>query len=197
MTVQMPEVYWAEFLAEFIHNPLGTGSPVPSSSYLARMMVQQAGLEGADAVLEYGPGTGVFTHHILRALRPQSKFAAIEINPRFAAIFRAEHPGVPLFEDSVENVGAICESMEIAAVDCVISGLPWAFFPKSMQIMFLDQMMKVLKPGGRFVTFGYLHSMALPTGRHLAALLPTYFTSVSRSIVWLNLPPALIHRCRR
>ena len=106
-------------------------------------------------------------------------------------------PGVRLFEDSVENVRAICESMEIAAVDCIISGLPWAFFPKSMQIIFLDQMMKVLKPGGRFVTFGYLHSLALPTGRHLAALLPTYFTTVSRSIVWFNLPPALIHRCRR
>ena len=193
----MPEVYWAEFLAEFIHNPLGTGSLLPSSSYLARMMVQQAGLEGADTVLEYGPGTGVFTHYILRELRPHSKFAAIEINPRFAAIFRAEHPSVPLFEDSVENVHAICDSMQIAAVDCVISGLPWAFFPKSVQIMFLDQMMKVLKPGGTFVSFGYLHSLALPTGRHLAALLPTYFTTVSRSIVWVNLPPALIYRCRR
>jgi phosphatidylethanolamine/phosphatidyl-N-methylethanolamine N-methyltransferase len=193
----MPEVYWAEFLAEFIQNPLGTGSLVPSSSYLARLMVQQAGLERADAVLEYGPGTGVFTHHILRELRPQSKFAAIEINPRFAAIFRAEHPSVPLFEDSVENVHAICESMQIDAVDCVISGLPWAFFPKSVQIMFLDQMMKVLKPGGTFVSFGYLHSLSLPTGRHLAALLPTYFTTVSRSIVWFNLPPALIYRCRR
>ena len=193
----MPEVYWAQFFAEFIHNPLGTGSLVPSSSYLARMMVQQAGLEDADAVLEYGPGTGVFTHYILRELRPHSKFAAIEINPRFAAIFRAEHPGVPLFEDSVENVHAICDSMQIAAVDCVISGLPWAFFPKSVQIMFLDQMMKVLKPGGTFVSFGYLHSLALPTGRHLAALLPTYFTTVSRSVVWFNLPPALIYRCRR
>jgi phosphatidylethanolamine/phosphatidyl-N-methylethanolamine N-methyltransferase len=197
MTVQMPEVYWAQFLAEFIHNPLGTGSLVPSSSYLARMMVQQAGLEDADAVLEYGPGTGVFTHYILRELRPHSRFAAIEINPRFAAIFRAEHPGVPLFEDSVENVHAICESMQIAEVDCVISGLPWAFFPKSVQIMFLDQMMKVLKPGGTFVSFGYLHSLSLPMGRNLAALLPTYFTTVSRSIVWFNLPPALIYRCRR
>src|SRR5215831_2344942 len=197
MTAQMPEVYWAEFLAEFIHNPLGTGSLLPSSSYLARMMVQQAGLKSAEAVLEYGPGTGVFTHYILRELNPHSKFAAIEINPRLAAIFRAEHPGVPLFEDSVENVHAICDSMQIASVDCVISGLPWAFFPKSVQIMFLDQMMKVLKPGGTFVSFGYLHSLALPTGRHLAALLPTYFTTVSRSIVWFNLPPALIYRCRR
>src|SRR5215510_5231498 len=180
MIAEMLTVHRAKFLAEFIQNPLGTGSLVPSSSHLARTMIQQAGLGRADAVLEYGPGTGVFTEYILRELSPQSKFAAIEINPRFAAIFRAEHPGVRLFEDSVENVCAICESIEIAAVDCIISGLPWAFFPKSVQIMFLDQMMKVLKPGGTFVSFGYLHSLALPTGRHLAALFPTYFTTVSR-----------------
>src|SRR5215471_10486722 len=145
----MSEVYWGKFFTEFIHNPLGKGSLVPSSSCLARVMVEQADLGRADAVLEYGPGTGVFTDYILRELRPQSKFAAIEINPRFAAIFRAEHPGVRLFEDSVENVCAICKSMQIGSVDCVISGLPWAFFSKSMQIVFLDQMMRVLKPGGR------------------------------------------------
>ena len=196
--VEVLEVNWGTFIAEFIQNPLGTGSLVPSSSYLARMMVQQAGLADADAVLEYGPGTGVFTAHILRELRPQSKFAAIEINPRLAAIFRTAHPGIPLFEDSVENVYTICESMQIAAVDCVISGLPWAFFPKSKQIRFLDQKMRVLKPGGRFVTFGYLQSRAMPMGRHIAALLPTYFTTVYKSpVVWLNVPPAFVYCCRR
>jgi phosphatidylethanolamine/phosphatidyl-N-methylethanolamine N-methyltransferase len=198
MIVEMREVYWARFLTEFIQNPLGTGSLVPSSSGLARMMVQQAELGSADAVLEYGPGTGIFTEYILRELRPESKFAAIEINPRFAAIFRAAYPSIPLFEDSAENVCAICESMQIASVDCVVSGLPWAFFSKSMQIMCLDQMMRVLKPGGRFVTFGYLQSLALPAGRHLSSLLPTYFTTVSRSrTVWFNLPPAFVYRCRR
>src|SRR5262245_55922121 len=191
------KVHWTNFLSEFIQNPLATGSLVPSSSHLARVMVHQAGLSDADAVLEYGPGTGAFTGHILRELRPQSKFAAIEINPRLAALFRAAHPGIPLFQDSVENVHAICESMQIKSVDCVISGLPWAFFPKSTQVLFLDQMMRVLKPGGRFVTFGYLQSLALPAARRLAALLPTYFTTVSRGpTVWRNIPPSFIYRCR-
>ncbi len=161
-------------------------------------MVQHAELKGATAVLEYGPGTGVFTSRILRELGPQSKFAAIEINPRLASIFRAAHSGVTLFEDSVENVRAICDSMQIVTVDCVISGLPWAFFPESLQIRFLDQMMRVLKPGGQFITFGYLQSLALPAARRFASLLPVYFKSVSRSsVVWLNVPPAFVYRCRR
>src|SRR5262245_10784228 len=161
-------------------------------------MVQHAGLAEADAVLKYGPGTGAFTDYILRELGPQAKFAAIELNPRFASIFKAAHLDIPLFRDSVENVRAICDMMKITTVDCVISGLPWAFFAKSMQVTFLDQMMRVLKPGGSFVTFGYLQSVALPGARRLAALLPTYFTNISRSpIVWRNVPPAIVYRCRR
>jgi phospholipid N-methyltransferase len=188
----------AKFLTEFIQKPLATGSVIPSSSHLARMIVQSACLSDGDVVLEYGPGTGAFTGYILRELGPRSKFAAIEINPQFAAIFRATHPGVPLFEDSAENVRAICDSMEVAMADCVISGLPWAFFSKSMQVTLLDQMMRVLRPGGRFITFGYLQSLALPAARNLAVLLPTYFTTVSKSpVVWRNVPPAFIYCCQR
>ena len=188
----------ATFLAEFLQKPLTIGSIVPSSSYLAKRMIQHAHLAYAHAVLEFGPGTGALTSHILQAMPPRTRFAAIEINPQFAAAFRAAHPGVALYEDSVENVRAICDSMEIAMVDCIISGLPWAFFSKSMQVRILDQMMRVLKPGGRFVAFGYPHSLALPAARHLAALLPTYFATVSKStIVWRNFPPAFIYSCRR
>src|SRR5215467_13254108 len=187
---------WTTFLAEFIQKPFATGSLIPSSSYLAKTMIQEAGLTSADTVLEYGPGTGVFTSFILEELGPQSKFAAIEVNPRLAAVFRAAHPGVRLFEDSVENVRAICDSMQIETVDCVISGLPWAFFSESMQIRILDEMTGVLRPGGKFVTFGYVQSLALPAARHFSGLLQTYFRTVSKSsIVWLNVPPAFVYRC--
>jgi phosphatidylethanolamine/phosphatidyl-N-methylethanolamine N-methyltransferase len=191
-------VNWTEFISEFIRKPAVTGSLIPSSPYLAEEMISQAGLENADAVLEYGPGTGAFTGHILRALRPDTKFAAIEINPRFAAIFRTTYPDVCLFEDSAANVRAICDSMQIASVDCVISGLPWALFDESLQIELLNEMMRVLKPSGRFVTFGYLQSLALPGTKRLLNLLPSYFTNVSRSpLVWLNLPPAFVYKCSR
>jgi phospholipid N-methyltransferase len=162
------------------------------------MMVQHAGLADANVVLEFGAGTGAVTGHILRELSPQSRFAAIEINPQLAAIFRAAHPGVPLFEDSAENVRAICDSMNVTMVDCIISGLPWALFSKSTQITILNQIACVLKPGGRFVTFGYPQSLVLPAARHLAEVLPTYFTAVFKSkVVWRNLPPAFFYRCQR
>jgi phospholipid N-methyltransferase len=86
----------------------------------------------------------------------------------------------------------------MGSVDCIVSGLPWAAFPAALQVKILDEMMLVLKPGGKFVTFAYLHGLPLPPARKFRALLPRYFTSVGKSpVVWLNLPPAFVYRCRR
>ena len=130
------------FLREFIFRPATTGSIVPSSRFLAQTILEDIGLHQAKAVLEYGPGTGVFTEFILRGLKPETKFAAIELNPHFAHIFRSRYPSVRLFQDSAVNVGAICQRAGIQSVDCIVSGLPWATLPDSLQVQCLDEMIK-------------------------------------------------------
>lgn len=186
-------------LKEFIADPEMVGAIAESSPFLARMIVEDLDLKHANAILEYGPGTGAVTDFILRELSPGAKFAAIEVNSEFAAHFRERHPDVRLFEDSVENVRRICDEWGINTVDCIVSGLPWGGFPDALQVKLMNQMMLVLKPGGRFVTFAYVHAAGLqPRGRRFAALLPRYFTSVKKSpVVWRNLPPAFVYRCRR
>src|SRR5215467_3707082 len=177
----------ARFLREFISQPMKTGALVPSSDALGRAVVGDLDLSDATAVVEYGPGTGAFTTYVLQAMNRKTKFIAIEINPRLAVMFRARHPNVRLFEDSVANARAICTKAGIEEVDCIVSGLPWASFPKSMQIEFLDEMMRVLRPGGQFVTFAYVHGVVLPPGRRFSRILPDYFKSVSKSpVVWKN-----------
>lgn len=161
-------------------------------------MVDGLGLSAADAVLEYGPGTGVFTQFILQQLKAGARFAAIELNPEFGRIFKAQYPDVQLFQDTVANARTVCDRAGMMSVDCIISGLPWAAFTTSMQVKYLDETMRVLKQGGRFVTFAYVHGMALPPARRFASLLPAYFASVEKSpVIWRNLPPAFVYRCRR
>jgi len=186
------------FLREFITNPVATGSVTPSSRFLAQSIVKGLELSSADAVLEYGPGTGVFTEFVVRGMRPEAKFAAIELNPHFAQAFRERYPSLLLFQDSVTNVKEICDRAGMPRVDCIVSGLPWATFPESLQVQCLEEMMRVLKPGGQFVTFSYVHSQMLAGSRRFTKLLPDYFKSTSNSpIVWLNVPPAFVYRCRR
>jgi phosphatidylethanolamine/phosphatidyl-N-methylethanolamine N-methyltransferase len=161
-------------------------------------MVEWIDLPKAKTVLEYGPGTGVFTNRILERMPADSRFVAIELNSKLAEIFRHRHPNLTLVEDSVTNVGVICQRLGLGKVDCIVCGLPWASFPESLQTRILDQMMTVMSPPGQFVTFAYLQGLLLPPGRRFAALLPKYFTHVSKSrTVWLNLPPAFVYQCRR
>jgi phospholipid N-methyltransferase len=177
---------------------MSTGAILPSSEALAGEIVANLNLHDAKAVVEYGPGTGAFTSHVHRALPPDAAFIAIEINPRLAEMFRERYPDIPLFQDSVANARSICNGAGIGQVDCVVSGLPWASFPQAMQMEFLDEMMRVLKPGGQFVTFAYLHGLILPPGKRFARILPKYFKSISRSrVVWKNVPPAIVYRCIR
>ena len=161
-------------------------------------MVDWIELPKAKTVLEYGPGTGVFTNRILECMPADARFVAIELNSKLAEIFRQRHPDLTLVEDSVANIGAICERLKLGKVDCIVCGLPWASFPESLQTRILDQMMTVMSPHGQFVTFAYLQGLLLPPGRRFAALLPKYFTQVAKSrIVWLNLPPAFVYQCKR
>jgi phospholipid N-methyltransferase len=161
-------------------------------------MVEGLDLEKAEAVLEYGPGSGTVTDHIRRKISPNTKLAAIEINPRMAELFKERHPDVLLFEDTVANARTICDHAGIESVDCIVSSLPWAIFSEEMQVNFLEEMMRVLKPGGGFVTFAYLHGLALPMSKRFANRLHEFFADVSKSsVIWRNVPPAFVYRCRR
>ena len=162
------------------------------------MLLEGLDLQNARAVLEYGPGTGSVTGHIRKAISPHTRFAAIEVNPRMASLFKQRHPDVTLFEDTVANARTICNYAGMDLVDCIVSGLPWAAFSEPLQVKCLDEMMRVLRPDGHFVTFAYVHGLALPTAIRFANLLQKYFTTVSKSpVVWRNVPPAIVYRCRR
>lgn len=187
-----------KILLEFLRHPVQTGTMLPSSNFLAEAMVEWLDLDGAISVLEYGAGTGPFTPHILKRMRKDSRFIAIERNANLAAEFRSRMPNVTLVQDSVENVKAICDAAKITSVDCIVSGLPWAAFADDFQKRVLDAMMTVLRRDGQFVTFAYLHALPLTAARRFADLLPQYFREVGRSApVWKNFPPALVYRCRR
>jgi phospholipid N-methyltransferase len=188
----------AKFLREFLRAPTTTGAVAPSSPALAETIVGWIDWPNTRALLEWGPGTGAFTELILERRPPHCRYLAIEINPDLCAVLRRRFPALDLRQQSVVDVAHLCRGEGIDQVDGVISGLPWAAFSDAMQTDFLDAMMGVLRKGGQFTTFAYIHGMALPAGRSFRQKLRRYFSSVAESeIVWLNLPPAFVYQCRR
>lgn len=185
------------FIRQFLRNPAAIGAVAPSSTGLAQRMVEWIDWPCVDAVAEYGPGTGVFTRSILDAKRPESDFFAIELNGEFCQGLADAFPDVRVFNDSVANIAVHCRELGIAHLDAVICGLPWAAFPTALQRECLEALRSVLKPGGQFATFAYLQGLLLPAGQRFRRLLPRYFESVETSpVVWNNLPPAFVYRCR-
>ncbi len=188
----------ALFLKEFAADPRATGSVAPSSSALAKEILRGLPLDSSQTVLEYGCGTGAFTSEIMDAISGSCQFLGIESNLSFIRQLRSKFPNVSIHHGSVADVRSICDQYDIGEVDCIVSGLPWAVFPHEAQVKYLKEMMRVLKPGGQFVTFGVLTGLLFPASYLFARMLPDYFSEVSRSpIVWRNIPPAYIYRCRR
>ncbi len=180
----------------FMTKPQRIGAICPSSRWLCRAMVNAIELESAEAVAELGPGTGVITREILRTKPREAQFFAVELDPRMCAGFQSSFPKVKTFQASAAELTRLCQEAEVARLDAVISGLPWAAFPESLQRAILDAILANLKPDGYFTTFAYLQGLMLPAGRRFRQLLHHYFAEVRTSrVVWANLPPAIVYRC--
>lgn len=161
-------------------------------------MVEWFDWQRARGVVEYGPGTGVFTEAIVNRLHPEARFFAIERSPELCEAVRQRCPSVTVHQDSVVHVADLCRQQQIETVDAVVCGLPWAAFPDSLQRECLDAMCKVLVPGGQFATFAYWQGMLMPAAHRFRRRLDEYFSEIDTSpTVWRNLPPAFIYRCRR
>lgn len=189
------------FIKAALRSPMQVGAIAASSRFLARKMVKLAHLERASTVIEYGPGTGAITREILPALPESAKFFAIELNPVMIEALHHNLPGVKVHQRSIADVCDVCELEGLAresSVDVVISGIPWSVVPEDVLHAALAATQRVLRPGGRMLTYGYHSGLLLRSGRLFAKALPKYFRTIRRSRpVWLNLPPAFVYTCEK
>ncbi len=184
------------FLKEFIKHPTKVGAVAPSSQGLVSAMVDWFDWQTVRNVVEFGPGTGVFTEAIVQRLHPEAKFFAIERSPEMAEVARKRCPQANIIEESATNLGAICDAEGMGQIDAVVCGLPWASFPESLQAEIMDAMIGRMADNGRFATFAYWQGVVLPAGRRFSRRLRASFPEVGRShTVWRNLPPAFVYRC--
>lgn len=185
------------FIRAFASQPSRTGAIAPSSTRLANMIVRNCDFDNASLIVELGPGTGAFTNVILERNVDPAKYFGMELNPYFVRKLRKRYPHATFYHESAEHlVQRINLHNGALSADYVISGLPWAMFPFKMQVAILKNIVRALKPGGTFITFGYVHALPSPHARYFRKLLERFFTTVETSpVVWWNLPPALVFYC--
>jgi phospholipid N-methyltransferase len=186
------------FFGSFLRRPGTIGSVVPSSKALARAMLGPCGVPRARTVVEFGPGTGPFTAQILEQLDPRALFLALELDPGHARMLEVRFPKLRVYCDSAEQLGLYLRRHGAQQADCIISGLPWANMPQSLQRRILGAAIQGLAPEGVFATFSYIHTRWMPTARRFRQLLTDSFSEFRQSpIVWGNFPPAVVYSCKR
>ncbi len=187
-----------QFFKQFIRYPGLTCAVTESGEELAELITDVAELSQASMVVEFGPGTGVFTEKILEKTSENTRAFAMEVNADFVEATRRRCPQAVVYRDSALNVAHYLEGFGVEKCDRIICGLPWACFPKEVQSRLLDTIAEVLEPGGKLLTFAYVHGLFLPAGRRFRKCLSSRFQSVTATrIVWQNLPPAFIYCAER
>jgi len=186
------------FVKEYLAAPKAVGGFAPSSRGLAELITDAAGVAEADVVVEFGPGTGVFTEVIARKLKPDARCCAIEIREDFAKAVAKRCPGIRVFHGSATDAGMYLKEMGEDSCDCIVSGLPFALFEEPLQDALLDAAHDILRPGGVFVTFTYIMSPLLPRGKRLRDKLDARFSSIATTpVVWMNFLPAFAYRAQK
>jgi phospholipid N-methyltransferase len=186
------------FFKEAVFAPHTTGAIAPSSKYLARVIVDKAGVNEASRILELGPGTGVFTERILERKRDDAHFVAIERNSSFATGLRSRFPDTNIVEGCATELAAHADEHEFNEADSIVSGLPWTIFDPKLQRTILGGVRDVLGHGGTFATFAYWGPHWLPGGQTFRRLLHSIFPDTRTSAVVIrNFPPAFVYYCRK
>ncbi len=179
----------AGFLSQFLESTKMVGAVSPSSRFLRDKMLDNINFEKDLVIVEYGPGTGVFTHKIVEKMSKGSVLYLFELNDEFYNKLSAEisDPRVKIFHESAETVKEYLLKDDIHHVDYVVSGLPLAVIPKQVKKNILEASKGLLSDDGLYVQFQY--------SLNDKSLLKDYFSTVKIGFTLFNLPPAFVYSC--
>ena len=144
---------------------------------IRRVAVEALGLEPVRSVLELGCGFGNFSGELAKSLAPGCRFVGVDQHAANGQAFLARVAGTGVDARFLQSRLPAPLELPDAAFDLVVASFSFYFFPDM-----LPEVMRLLRPGGRFLAL--THSV-----KNLGELY-TWFDSAA------NIPPLLdvIHR---
>jgi len=143
--------------------------------------------DDAKVIVEYGPGTGVFTNYILKNFNHIEKFILIEKNKDFYNLLKKTivDKRVCIFNDSAENILDILHHhYRETKVNYIISGIPFSYFDESVRLRILINTREALVESGKFLIYQYR--------RLIYKYLSELFSHVTYEREIRNFPPLFI-----
>ncbi len=174
------------FFKGFLKHPVMVGSIIPSSDALIRQMLDKVDWANCKLFVEYGPGVGTFSSHILERLAPDATYLAIDLNPDFVDYLRASITDnrCRAVLGSAEQVEEIVRESGFAHADYVLSGLPFSTLPTGVGPAIGAATHRVIRKGGAFLVYQFR-----PKVRDF---LTPHFKRIDSGMAWWNIPPCCL-----
>jgi len=175
-----------EFLRGFCRHPAQVGSVMPSSRHLKQRLVRSAAVRHARLVVELGPGTGGTTAALLNALHPAGRLLAIELDTDFHRYLSRsmQDPRLMVELGSAERLAEFLASHGLGAPDVIVSGIPFSTMRPEAATRIAASIARVLKPGGRLVTY--------QVRAHVAGYVSPYLGIPQKAWEPINIPPVRV-----
>jgi len=180
------------FLKEFFKERKTVGAIRPSSESLAKKMLKNVNFKNSDVIVEFGPGTGVFTRRIIEEMNPNASLYIFELHSPFYVKLQKEFENderIHVINDSAANVRKYLKANGKEFADVIISSLPLTNFNQKLTMRILKSAEIALKPEGKYIQFQY--------SLNARKLLIKIFSSISIQFTANNLPPAFVYTCKK
>lgn len=175
------------FLKTFFKERKQVGAVAPSSRFLIKKMCDKIEWEDAKVIVEFGPGTGVFTAEILERAPQDATIFIFELNEAFYDMLsnKFNDQRIVLLHRSADELGEVLAEHGINEVDAIISSLPLAVIPKEICRKIIANASVFLRKGGKYVQYQY--------SLNSKKMIEEAFDELKLSFVTINIPPAFIY----
>jgi phospholipid N-methyltransferase len=174
------------FLRGFIKHPVMVGSVIPSSKMLIDKMLERVDWTNCKLFVEYGPGVGTFTEHVLQRMAPDATLIAIDTNPDFTEYLNRKFRDSRLIAvtGSASDVRSIMADAGFHHADYILSGLPFSTLPAGIGPKIASETAAALRTDGAFLVYQFS-----PKVRDFIA---PHFDRIDKGFEWRNIPPATL-----
>lgn len=172
------------FFRQFLKSPGMVGSIIPTARATIDRLLNPVDWSTTRCVVEYGPGTGVFTRAILERLPRTARLVAIDTSADFVTHLQTSIDDSRLLcvNGSAADVESILADHELGQADYIVSGLPFSTLPKGLDKAIMAATARAIRPGGQFLVYQY--------SEYVLPLLRAEFSQVVSRLSWLCVPPA-------
>jgi phospholipid N-methyltransferase len=177
------------FAKNFLQHPRMLGSLIPSSRFLIDRLLSKVDWQNARTFVEYGPGVGTITAHILARMSPAAQLVVFEMNQDFVRYLKRAlpDPRLHVVHSSAENVQKELERLKLNGTDYIISGIPYTTMPVELREKIMRESREALNPGGSVLVYQFTRAV-LP-------YLRSHFRKIDQDFEPRNILPARLFYC--